>query len=944
MSLKSIILLLPIAAFVFPPQPNFAEDVAQEPAAQVWQVFAQNCIACHNAKKAEGGLNLESHSALMTGGDSGAAVVANDEPGSSLLERVLSAEDPMPPDGNAVGARRLNEAEVQLVRQWIAEGAIAPSSPAGQTMTLAWQSLPAALQPTYAVAATQDGVYLAFGRGPYAVVADQSKPSSDAIHLLSDPAVATTQASTPAPTHHDFVNSMAFSPDSQRLATGGFRTVKIWVRDQAPLQTVAGLGTPAGAIAVAPAGQWLAQAVSPHGLELTNITAGISHRLLSIHSTPITALAWLDDQRLVSCDATGTMRLTEASTLASHVVETSGAGQLHSVVAFAQDRLLAIDSSKALYLGRIQRDEQSGQHSVAFTRQLDGDQIESVSVSAGDSPRAAVATSNGRLKLLAFPDGQGSPAGQVSSEGQVSNSGQVLADHDLGQPCRALAFNPSGTLIVATPLSGGPAQLYKTEDGSRVASLEQDYRRSFKVQGIERSIARQRGMTERLAAKVPELQKVVEQQAEATKKVQEARDKATEELNAKVAVVDTASGEVTAAEQAVASAQAAVAEAMKLVEARQAELEAKRKAATDVEQQKLAATEELAKRDQALATAKESLELAQVKVPEMEQRVASEKSRLEQLEQQLQAVQAEPSSIAAPQQVTFTSDEQLAVIYSDQMRFFSGVNGLALGSLETPTPLANLAATASGLTGITSDGTAFRWKAQPVWRLERTLGGVDQTTFSDRITALAFSPDGKTLAVGSGPASRFGDIKLWDVTSGELQRYFGEVHSDTVLGLAFSPDGRWLASGGADKLCRVFDVATGEQTRGLEGHTHHVLTVAWRDDGQVLATGSADGTIKVWDVEPSVQLRTIGGFSKEVTALQFVGASSEMIVSAADGTARLYNADNGQVVRQFGGAQNALYTVTISAKGDQIYAAGQTGQLWHWRLADGQLLGTLSRE
>ncbi|MEZ6078575.1 MAG: hypothetical protein R3C56_23750 [Pirellulaceae bacterium] len=71
-----------------------------------------------------------------------------------------------------------------------------------------------------------------------------------------------------------------------------------------------------------------------------------------------------------------------------------------------------------------------------------------------------------------------------------------------------------------------------------------------------------------------------------------------------------------------------------------------------------------------------------------------------------------------------------------------------------------------------------------------------------------------------------------------IARDLGEVHSDTVLSLQFSPDGRMLASGGADKLCRLWHVATGEAVRGFEGHTHHVLGIAWQDNGQRLATAS----------------------------------------------------------------------------------------------------------
>ena len=59
------------------------------------------------------------------------------------------------------------------------------------------------------------------------------------------------------------------------------------------------------------------------------------------------------------------------------------------------------------------------------------------------------------------------------------------------------------------------------------------------------------------------------------------------------------------------------------------------------------------------------------------------------------------------------------------------------------------------------------------------------------VWSVAFSPDGKTLASGSGDAT----IKLWDVETGALNETL-TAHTDRVRGLAFSSDGRWLVSGG----------------------------------------------------------------------------------------------------------------------------------------------------
>jgi WD40 repeat protein len=215
---------------------------------------------------------------------------------------------------------------------------------------------------------------------------------------------------------------------------------------------------------------------------------------------------------------------------------------------------------------------------------------------------------------------------------------------------------------------------------------------------------------------------------------------------------------------------------------------------------------------------------------------------------------------------------------------------------------------------------------------------VGSTLFSDRITALDFSPDGQSLAIGSGPPSRFGEVKIVAIATGEVQRDFGEAHSDTVLGLRYPPDGRQLATCGADKLCRLYQLDSGQLLRSFEGHTHHVLGVSWQNNGQTLATASADNSVKSWNVATGERKQSIAGFGKEVTGIEFVGLTDQVVTSSVDGQARLHNASNAQLVRAFAGANTALYTVSASDDGLFIVAGGQSGQVWIWKLADGALV------
>jgi WD40 repeat protein len=108
---------------------------------------------------------------------------------------------------------------------------------------------------------------------------------------------------------------------------------------------------------------------------------------------------------------------------------------------------------------------------------------------------------------------------------------------------------------------------------------------------------------------------------------------------------------------------------------------------------------------------------------------------------------------------------------------------------------------------------------------------------------LAFSPDGRTLAAcGRGP-----EVVLWDVATGG-RRLDLSGHADGVLALAFSPDGRLLATGGKDRLLRLWDPADGRPLDSLPGHVDAIQCLAFSADGSLIASGGWDHSVRPWDV------------------------------------------------------------------------------------------------
>ncbi|MCD4726503.1 MAG: WD40 repeat domain-containing protein [Pirellulales bacterium] len=139
------------------------------------------------------------------------------------------------------------------------------------------------------------------------------------------------------------------------------------------------------------------------------------------------------------------------------------------------------------------------------------------------------------------------------------------------------------------------------------------------------------------------------------------------------------------------------------------------------------------------------------------------------------------------------------------------------------------------------------------------------STFSANVNysafSVAFSPDGKTLAVARGLknlTSKAGEetiIDLRDVATGKNTTTF-RGHSAEVFSVVFSPDGNTLASCGYEKTIKLWDAATGKSIANLDTGSKAVNQVVFSPDGKTLASAGHDGTIKLWDV---VEKRRGGG-------------------------------------------------------------------------------------
>ena len=120
------------------------------------------------------------------------------------------------------------------------------------------------------------------------------------------------------------------------------------------------------------------------------------------------------------------------------------------------------------------------------------------------------------------------------------------------------------------------------------------------------------------------------------------------------------------------------------------------------------------------------------------------------------------------------------------------------------------------------------------------MGGVQ--TQGPGTKSLAWSPDGRTLAVASGHA-----IALVDVATKDIRATL-TGHEAPIMALAFTPDGQRLLSGGWDQNVRVWDPVAASPVAAYDWQHGKVHSIAVAPDGMT-AAAACDKGIVLWDLD-----------------------------------------------------------------------------------------------
>ena len=211
----------------------------------------------------------------------------------------------------------------------------------------------------------------------------------------------------------------------------------------------------------------------------------------------------------------------------------------------------------------------------------------------------------------------------------------------------------------------------------------------------------------------------------------------------------------------------------------------------------------------------------------------------------------------------------------------------------------------------------------------------------DHVCHLAFSSDGKMLATAS-----FEDktICLWDVHTGTHRKILTDENTPDVRGLAFSPDGKTLASGRGDGTIRFWDTHTSKQKKMFTGHSESVLSVAVNPNGDIIASGCNLGIIRLWNTDTMQPIRTLNRpKNRQIESANSIVFSSDgktLFCGTGDGI-HLWNAYTGEYKKTLTGHTDSVKTIARSSDGNILASGSRDNTIRLWDAHTGEHKRTL---
>ena len=915
---------------------------------EIQPLLAANCTACHNAKNHEGGLMLDSLKGIVAGGDSGPGVVAGKPAESALFLRAAHRQgDVMPPADNKVGAKHLSPDQLGLLERWIAEGATAVAAAVGKP--IAWRPLPAGTGGVVAVAITDEGRITAAARGGTVSLFDTR--SGRLLQPLVDPAIA---AASPEQAHRDVISAVAFAPGGDRLATGSFRTIKLWHRS--PPAKVADIADSASAtaISVAPSRSVAAIGFTDGKLAIVDPGTGRITKTIPAHAGAVTGIAFAADGAVVhSCGRDGLVVTTKVDD-GTAVAKLPRQGEVRAVALLSGGTRLATaeaDNVVRVWALPLPATAADGAAAPAVTplKELTG-------IAQPTTALVELPTMSGHL-LTGSGDG-------IVRLWNTDNAA-VVRQFAHEAPINGIAVSPDGARLATVGTVPG-MKLWETSSGKRLAEIRGDQRITDRLAARDVDVAVGKQEVEFAKAQVAAAEKAVQASAEEIKKVAEQMSAAEKKLAEKTATADAATKARQDADTVAAKATAAVPvatevheTAMKVAEAAAATVASAAAAVAAFKTKADAADVDVLKNlEAATAAATQAKGLSEQTVTRATQQVEQAKAQsAEATKKATDATAAQTTAEEAKKQADLSvATAKRAVEFAAEQEKRTKAD-VPLRATELSTAESQLAATEQGRKQTEAEGNASAkpivsasFSGDGVWLacLEAdgrmlVLGAADGQARSTWDAARPAGPGGMATFVGGTRMLVAGGTSaaaIWE--AGEpwsLERTIGgegtppaaddEVAGppiDIVTALAFAPDGSLLASGsgrpsrsGEIKLWKVGD---GGLVRPLaHPHSDTVMSLEFSRRGDLLASGGADRFLKVHAVADGAAVRSFEGHTGHVLGVAWQANGRRLASAGADGAIKVWDFTSGVQQRTIAVGKKEVTAARFVGSGEELLAA-----------------------
>ena len=213
---------------------------------------------------------------------------------------------------------------------------------------------------------------------------------------------------------------------------------------------------------------------------------------------------------------------------------------------------------------------------------------------------------------------------------------------------------------------------------------------------------------------------------------------------------------------------------------------------------------------------------------------------------------------------------------------------------------------------------------------------------AEDVRAVAFSRDGELLAAAGGLPARSGEVKIWDVEKrAPLRTITG--HTDCIYAVMFAPDGKSVATASYDKLIKLWDVESGKEIRTLKDHIDAVYALAFTPDGRRLVSASADRGVKVWEVASGERLYTLSEATDGLNTLAVDPAGKRVAAGGLDRTIRVWSLEekSGTLLNSLIAHEDAILQLAWSPDGKYLVSSAADKEVKVFQADDLTLVKTL---